>query len=217
MAPEGKTYIPKSSFYIVQQTTEHILDTTNAPRGQLPYIVDGEQKISDSNRIICYLTEKYKISLDDNITSAQKSIHFLVTRMLDNHLYWVISYSRWQDERFWPFFKAEFLKQLGNMPEKVLEDSKKYNIEKYHYQGISRYTKEEIYQSGIEDLNVISSFLGSKDFFFGKTVHIIDACCYAFLANIFYFDINTPLKDFIASDTNLSAYIHRVRELLHYT
>ena len=136
--------------------------------------------------------------------------------MLDSHLYWVISYSRWQDERFWPLFKMEFLKQLGDVPEMMLENAKKYNIEKYHYQGIGRYTTEEIYQSGIEDLTVINLLLGSQDFIFGKSIHIIDVCCYGFLANIFYFDINTPLKDFIVSQKHLGSYIHRVRGLLNY-
>lgn len=38
---------------------EHILDTKNAPRGQLPYLVDGDKTVTDSNRIISYLTEQY--------------------------------------------------------------------------------------------------------------------------------------------------------------
>ena len=195
---------------------EHIIDTKNAPRGQLPYILDGDQIVTDSNNIISYLTEKYQISLDENITKTQQQLHFLVTRMLDTHLYWVMSYSRWQDERCWPIFKAEFSKQLDGVPENMLEQARQYNIEKYHFQGIGRYTKEGVYQSGVEDLNLICSLLSNKDFLFGKSVHVIDACCFGFLANIFYFDIETPLKDFIVRNSNLSNYIHRVRALLDY-
>lgn len=79
--------------------------------------------------------------------------------MLDNHLYWVMSYSRWQDEQFWPLFKTAFLTQLPELSESTLETVRKYNIEKYYYQGIGRYSKEEIYQSGIDDLQSIDFLL----------------------------------------------------------
>jgi len=194
---------------------EHILDTKNAPRGQLPYLADGEVSVTESNQIIRYLIKKYKITLDDDLTDEQRELHFLITRMLDNHLYWVMSYSRWQDEHFWPLFKREFLRQLGDKSETILDDARKYNIEKYHYQGIGRYSGDEIYQSGIEDLSLINSLLGNKDFIFGSSPHSIDACCYGFLANILYFDIDTPLKEFM-SRNKLSSYIHRVRKLLNY-
>ncbi|MBL7479563.1 glutathione S-transferase family protein [Legionella bononiensis] len=195
---------------------EHILDTKNAPRGQLPYLIDGQETVTDSNMIISYLIEKYKISIDKALTKEQKHTHFLITRMLDSHLYWVISYSRWQDEQFWPLFKNEFVKQLQDMPESILDNARSYNIEKYNYQGIGRYSKEEIYQSGIDDLSVIHALLADNDFIFGKTVHSLDACCYGFLANIYYFDINTPLKEFIVKNAKLARYINKVRELLMY-
>lgn len=83
---------------------EHIINTQDAPRGQLPYLSDEGQIITDSNMIIQYLSQKY-VNLDHDLTEVQKNIHFLTTRMLDNHMYWVMSYSRWQDEQFWPLFK----------------------------------------------------------------------------------------------------------------
>ncbi|STX29005.1 Uncharacterised protein [Legionella beliardensis] len=193
---------------------EHIVDTKNAPRGQLPYIKDNEQIITDSNKIIHYLSEHYK-NLDTDLTAAQKNLHFLVTSMLDNHLYWVMSYSRWQDDACWPLFKAEFLRNLPELSADDLEKFRTYNIEKYHYQGIGRYSAEDIYQAGVADLKAISFLLEDNDFIFGNTVHALDACCYGFLANIVYFEIPTPLKDFVIQ-TNLNAYVIRIRKLLDY-
>ncbi|PWY56775.1 glutathione S-transferase [Legionella qingyii] len=193
---------------------EHIINTQNAPRGQLPYLIDDEQTITDSNNILQYLSQKY-VNLDQDLTEEQKNIHFLITRMLDNHLYWVMSYSRWQDEQCWPLFKAEFLKQLSELSDASLEQVRKYNIEKYHYQGIGRYSTKDIYQSGIDDLRAILNILGDKDYIFGNKVHTLDACCYGFLANILYFEIETPLKDFIMQ-TPLKNYINKIRELLGY-
>lgn len=194
---------------------EHVVDTQNAPRKQLPYIVDGEKVISDSNQIISYLIEQYNLTTDIDLSEPQKNIHFLLNRMLDYHLYWVISYSRWNDERYWSLFKAEFLKQLPNLDESILNNAKKYNQEKYYMQGISRYSIDEVYQSGIDDLKSIKHLVGEGPYIFGEKVHSVDACCYGFLANIYYFDIDTPLKEYIHSNVSLEQYIQQINNLLY--
>lgn len=198
----------------IDYTHKHITNTQNAPRGQLPYLNDNDQIITDSNIIIQYLAKKY-VDLDSDLTEFQKNTHFLIIRMLDYHLYWVMSYSRWQDENFWPLFKAAFLKQLPELTDSSLEDIRKYNIEKYYFQGISRYPSQDIYQAGIDDLQAIVMLLAEKRFLFGDKIHALDACCYGFLANILYFEIETPLKEFILQ-TPLKEYINRIRTLLNY-
>jgi Glutathione S-transferase N-terminal domain len=40
---------------------EHILDTKSAPRGQLPYLVDGEKTVGDSDAIISHLITRYAL------------------------------------------------------------------------------------------------------------------------------------------------------------
>lgn len=193
----------------------HIINTKDAPRRQLPFIVDNEQIVTDSNYIISYLCQKNNILIDSDLTEEQKNIQFLLTRMLDNHLYWVMSYSRWQDERYWPLFKTEFLKNT-EITEDQLEVARKYNIEKYHFQGIGRCSVDDIYQSGLDSLASIAFILGEKEFIFGDKVHSLDASCYGFLANIFYFNIDTPLKKYVAENGLLKNYIGRVRLLLGY-
>lgn len=43
-------------------------------------------------------------------TPSQRTINHLVTRMLDD-LYWVMSYSRWKDERYFLAFRDGFTVQ----------------------------------------------------------------------------------------------------------
>src|SRR6516165_1431762 len=76
---------------------EHIFDASKAPRAQLPYIVDGSDTVGDSETILAWVTKKYGVTLDAALTQAARTTSLLVTRMLDD-LYWVMSYSRWQDE-----------------------------------------------------------------------------------------------------------------------
>ncbi|KTC91097.1 Tom37 metaxin N-terminal-like domain-containing protein [Fluoribacter dumoffii] len=65
---------------------EHIVNIQNAPRGQLPYLDDAGQIITDSNNMLHYLQQKY-VNIDLKLTEKQRNLHFLITRMLDNHLY----------------------------------------------------------------------------------------------------------------------------------
>ena len=81
-----------------------------APRGQLPYVDDDGDIIGDSDTIIAHLIRKYRLTIDAGLTQAQRDTDHLVTRMLDD-LYWVMSYSRWKDERFWPLFQQALLTQ----------------------------------------------------------------------------------------------------------
>jgi hypothetical protein len=87
---------------------EHIFDASAAPRGQLPYIDDDVETIGDSETIIAHLIAKRRLTIDAGLTTAQRDTSHLITRMLDD-LYWVMSYSRWKDERFWPQFRDAIL------------------------------------------------------------------------------------------------------------
>ena len=49
---------------------EHILDTKDAPRGQLPYLQDGDETIGDSDAIISHLIARYALPIDDGLRRA---------------------------------------------------------------------------------------------------------------------------------------------------
>ena len=95
---------------------EHIFDASKAPRGQLPYIVDGSDTVGDSETILAYVTGKYRPTIDAGLTAAQRTTNLLITRMLDD-LYWVMSYSRWKDERYWPAFRDALIKEHPGLDE----------------------------------------------------------------------------------------------------
>ncbi len=57
---------------------EHIIDTAQAPRGQLPYLLDGDEKIGDSDTIIAHLIQRYGLTIDAELSVAQRDTHLLV-------------------------------------------------------------------------------------------------------------------------------------------
>jgi glutathione S-transferase len=181
---------------------EHIFDAKAAPRGQLPYILDGDETIGDSDAIVAHLIGKYRLAIDDALTAEQRDTDHLIGRMLDD-LYWVMSYSRWRDPEFWPRFRDEILRAHPSVSEDGLDQARKYNFERYHYQGIGRYEPNGVYARGIADLQVLANLVPQNAFLFGAQPSSIDAGIYGFLANIHFYAIDTPLKTFVASRANL--------------
>jgi glutathione S-transferase len=183
-------------------THEHVFDASAAPRGQLPYIVDDTETIGDSDTIIAHLIGKYRLAIDDGLTAAQRDANHLITRMLDD-LYWVMSYSRWKDERFWPAFRDALRREHPALTEAGLRKAQEFNSQRYYYQGIGRYAPPAAYARGLADLQVLANLLPPEGFLHGSAPTSIDAAIYGFIANIHYFEIDTPLKRFVSAHSNL--------------
>jgi glutathione S-transferase len=184
---------------------EHILDASSAPRGQLPYIVDGNEAVGDSDTIISHLITRYALRIDEGLSPSQRDTGLLIRRMLDD-LYWVMSFSRWKDPRFWPLFKQAMLERHPKVTPEALEAARDYNFKRYHYQGIGRYEPDAAYARGIADLSVLASLLPANGFLFGAKPSSIDAGIYGFIANIYFYEIDTPLKAFLVSKPNVVAH-----------
>src|SRR5712692_8926901 len=184
---------------------EHIFDAKTAPRGQLPYIEDDGEVVGDRDAIIPHLIRKHRLTIDAGLTVAQRNTDHLVRRMLDD-LYWVMSYSRWRDDRFWPFFRDKLLETHSRLTASDLEAARKYNFERYYFQGIGRYEAEEVYGRGLADLQVLVNLVGANGFLFADKPNSIDAGIYGFLANIHFYDIGTALKRCVVSHPDLARY-----------
>ena len=188
---------------------EHIFDASQAPRGQLPYLVDDGETIGDSDTIIAHLIRKYRLTIDAALTPAQRDSNLLITRMLDD-LYWVMSYSRWKDERFWPAFRDALLREHPSLTEEGLRKAQAYNAQRYYYQGIGRYQPDAAMARGLADLQVLADIIPAGGYVHGETPTSIDAGIYGFIANIHFYDIDTPLKQFVSSHANLVRHCNAI-------
>jgi glutathione S-transferase len=181
---------------------EHIFDASAAPRGQLPYVVDDGETIGDSDTIIAHLIAKHRLTIDAKLSGAERDTDHLITRMLDD-LYWVMSYSRWKDERFWPQFRDALIREHPSLTEAGLRKAREFNFQRYHFQGIGRYAPEAAYARGLADLRVLADLVPARGYLHGEKPTSIDAGIYGFIANIHFYDIDTPLKQLVATHANL--------------
>jgi glutathione S-transferase len=192
---------------------EHIFDASAAPRGQLPYVVDDGETIGDSEAIIAHLVRKYGLTIDTNLTATQRTTNLLVTRMLDD-LYWVMSYSRWKDDRFFPAFRDGFMAQHARIDEAGMNKAREYNAQRYHFQGIGRYPPDQAYARGLADLQVLADLIPAEGYVHREKPTSIDAGIYGFIANIHFFPIPTPLKAFVTAHPNLVRHCEAIHALV---
>jgi glutathione S-transferase len=92
---------------------EHILDTKNAPRGQLPYLLDGEKTIGDGDAIISHLIARYALPIDNSLMASQRDTDLLIRRMLDDLLGHVL-------------FALEGSTLLANFPGRTSQDASRH-------------------------------------------------------------------------------------------
>lgn len=190
---------------------EHIFNAESAPRGQLPYIDDDGEILGDSDRIIAHLIRQKGLTIDDALTAQQRDVDLMVRRLLDD-LYWVMSYSRWRDDLYWPLFRDEILKSHARVSAESLERAREYNFQRYYYQGVGRYDRDAVFARGLADLEVLANLIPEQGFPFGEQPTSIDAGIYGFIANIFFFRIETPLRAFVASRANLVRHCETIHK-----
>ena len=191
---------------------QHTFDASQAPRQQLPYIIDDGETLGDSDTIIAHLIRRYELPIDAGLSIQQRDTAHLIGRMLDD-LYWVMSYSRWKDEEFWPGLRDALRREHPQVTDQALVKAREYNSQRYYYQGIGRFTPAAAYARGLADLKVLVDLLPPREYMFGPKPTSIDASIYGFIANIYFYSIETPLKKFVSSQSNLVRHctaIHRL-------
>jgi glutathione S-transferase len=121
-----------------------------------------------------------------------------------------MSYSRWKDERYWPLFASALRREHPHLTEAGLLKAREYNAQRYHFQGIGRYTPDAAYARSLADLAVLAHLVPAKGFAHGAKAGSVDAAIYGFIANIHFYDIDTPLKQFVSAHPNLVRHCQEI-------
>jgi glutathione S-transferase len=187
-------------------------DIRKAPKGKMPFIEDNGNIIADSTFIIDYLKSNHGVTLDNWLSPEQKAIALGFQRLMEENLYWVMVHTRWLEPTGWPVIKATFFDKIP-VPFKwfVPALAKRGLIKAMHGHGIGRHSVAEIHEIGKRDITAIANFLGDKPYFMGNQPSTIDATIYAFVANLVYVPIASPLKQQTEKYPQLKAYCERMQ------
>jgi glutathione S-transferase len=188
-----------------------VLDARNAPTGKLPFIEDRGQAIGDSGLILEHLATTRNAGVDSHLSPGDHAVGHALRRMLEEHFYWALVFSRWYDDAHWQRLRSVF---LGHLPGAlrlglgVMARTLMTRAMRAH--GIGRHTREQIFAAGSRDLESLSLVLAEREFLFGATPSSYDAIAHAFVANLLNVDMQTPLRDAARAHPNLVRFNERM-------
>jgi hypothetical protein len=131
--------------------------------------------------------------------------------MVEEHLYWVLVYQRWQDDRGWSIYQPfvmDLIAALGFprfLCRLVSLESRRIMRAELRGQGMGRHTADEVTTMGLRIIDSLGQLFRAP-FFLGDRVCSLDATVYAFLQSIAGAPFEGPLKDHLCQVRKLRAY-----------
>jgi glutathione S-transferase len=187
-------------------------DVLKAPKRKLPYIEDGVRVLADSTFIIDHLKASYGDLLDHWLDPVQRAVALAFQRLFEENLYWAVVYTRWADPAGWSKTREAFFSGLPAPLRWILPPlARRGMLNEMHGQGMGRHSPAEIHAIGARDVGAVADFLGDKPYLMGEQPCSLDAVGYAFLANLLWAPVDSPIRDALRERANLVAYCERMK------
>ncbi len=185
-----------------------------APKGKLPWVEDGALRLGDSSFIIRHLQQQHGQALDAWLTPLQRAEALAWQRLLEEHLYWAMVHLRWMQPQGWAMTRTAFFGHLPPPLRWIVPPLARRGIAtQLRGHGLGRHGDDEIVELGRQDVQAVATFLADKAYMMGEAPCTLDACAYAFLANLLWAPLDTPLRRAAQAHANLDAYCRRMRQL----
>jgi glutathione S-transferase len=184
-----------------------------APLGKLPFIEDNGYKLADSRVIIRYLQQHYGDSLDEHLSAEQNAMALAWQRLLEEHLYWVCMYSRWQyGAENWQINKQAIFQGLPQPMADMVAAIYRLRIRgQMRGHGIGRLAAADIFELGLRDVAALSAALRGKTFLLGIRPSSIDASAFGVLINLLACPVSSPVKNYALTQSPLVDYCRRIQ------
>jgi glutathione S-transferase len=178
-----------------------------SPKGQVPFISDGEETVADSTFIRAHLEEKYGVDLDTGLSEVERAHAWAIERMLENHFSWAMLQVRWLIPENFEKGPSRF---FDGAPEGVREQVLERVRNAHYVSGMARHSELEVETLACHSLRALTTILGDKPFLFGATPCGVDATAFAMLAGLLtpYFD--SRLRERAEQFPTLVAYVDRM-------
>jgi glutathione S-transferase len=187
-------------------------DTRRAPKGKLPYIVDGERTLGDSALIIDDLKQRYGDPLDATLDAAQKAETLAWRALCEDHLLFALLYSRWVDADGWQITRRLFAGLPLPLRPLVPGIVRRAVTRQVYAQGMGRHRRDEIYAFGVADVAALATLLGDKAYMLADAPCSLDATVYGFLAQLVDGPYDNPLTRQARATPTLVAYCQRIKQ-----
>ncbi len=212
--PEVSPYVTKTEVQLrmagLAYTKQQAMPDTS-PKGQLPYIDDGDRRVADSTFIRSHIETTYGIDLDQGLSARQRAEAWAIERMVENHFNWATGYARWMLPENFEKGPARFFDAVpDHMREALVDDVRRRVAESMRIAGLARHTPEEIVELGARSLSALSLILADHPYLMGGRPCGLDATVFAALAGLMTPFFDSPLRQRALQFVNLAAYVDRM-------
>ena len=205
-------FCQKLHSFLKQHKLLHQVQTAlphHGPYNKMPYVTYQGSPLADSECIIEQLAKDFEINI--HLTPTARSWQ----RTLEEHLYWIMVYSRWMDNDAWKILKRAFFNPVPILFRHWVSSKARTLVRRNLYsQGLGRLSEQQIYQKGETDLKALNAHLTQSKFIGGEVLCHADFFARALLRNINNTEMPTRLTKIADKYQALSAYCLRVEKVL---
>lgn len=205
----------------------HYANPMQMPKGKLPALRVGASELWTDSRLIVERLERIRESTTEPVraerppldilrTAAEVAGHYATCRLAKDSLFWWAQYFRWKDRQSAKATAAAFAPHIpaGRRPFVLMGLKKRMRADLWA-QGAGRLDADEAFELAKRDVRALSGVLGAGPYFGGASPGTVDAAVWGQLEAVVGAGVDTPLKAYIQSRTELAAYTRRVRDELH--
>ena len=195
--------------------TSELADPRKAPKGKLPYLIADGRQIADSELIVEYLNGITQGRVYEGLSPAQRSQGMALTRLAEDHFYWIMVASRWLDDAWWPNVVENFFGFVPSLFRSLAAGAARRQVRQtYHLQGLGRHTLEEQRGFAERDLATLEAAVPESGFLFGDVPGIFDFTIAGMMAGVYDNQPPTWVTLLARNHEQLHAYTERVQEAI---
>lgn len=118
--------------------------------------------------------------MDNWLNHDQSATAYLISKSLEENIYWCLVHSRWINDDTWPIIKERFFGDLPfplNMivPIMIRRSTRK----RINGHGMGAHTNDEIHDIANRSFRSIATLLGNKQYMFGDKISSLDLIVFA--------------------------------------
>lgn len=169
------------SFELIEES-----DPRKAPKGKLPYLVADGSKIADSELIVDYIDGVTQGRVYEGLTPDQRARGVALTRLAEDHLYWLMVDARWLDDEWFPNIIDGFFHIAPGIIRPLVANAARRTVRQtLHLHGLGRHSHEEQVAFARQDLQALNDALNENGFLITDHACVYDFAVTGLLSSIY--------------------------------
>jgi len=185
----------------------------DAPKGKIPFIEEGGQRIGDSTFIRAHIEKTCGADLDAGLSTEERARAWAIERMLEDHLYFGLLQARWMDDENFAKGPAHFFDSAPETVRDTIRAKARETVRaKLDGHGLGRHSDSEMFALAERSICALSALLDGKPFLMGEKPTGTDATAFGMVAGLLTPHFDCDLRDAVLAHANLVSYSERMVE-----